>query len=414
MMKVPKISIKDYTYDLPSERIASYPLEVRDSSKLLIYNKGIIDETSFYALPELISHNSIMVFNITKVVPARLLFRKDSGAFIEVFCLEPHLPSDYNISFSQTSFCVWKAIVGNAKRWKGGSIGIYVPKNEESILKNINLKASVVSQEEGCYYVEFKWDGGYPFSQVLDVCGKIPIPPYLNRETESIDNERYQTLYAKYRGSVAAPTAGLHFTERVLNNLKNNRIDCQEVCLHVGAGTFLPVKSEYICDHIMHSEPFSVSKSFLERLYSKSDSQKVVSVGTTSTRTLESLYYLGAQCIKATPEKWIPDGVTQWEPYNSEYDYTLKETIKSLINYLEINNLTYLNVRTQIIILPTYKFRVVDILITNFHQPQSTLLLLIAAFIGEDWKKVYKYALEHNFRFLSYGDSSILFRGNNY
>lgn len=409
-MSEPEIRIKDYTYELPENRIATYPLARRDSSKLLIYNNGNISDSLFSTLPERLPGDAMMVFNDTKVVPARLLFRKDTGAFIEIFCLEPYSPNEYNLAFAATGKCVWKAIIGNLKRWKSGIIHLFVPEDHDSSVSKINLCAQLLKKEDNSFIVEFTWDGDIPFSQVLDSCGKIPIPPYLNRETETIDLERYQTLYARYRGSVAAPTAGLHFTEEVLDNIHKKGIECHEVCLHVGAGTFLPVKSELIHDHIMHSEPFSVTATFLSALYNKPDNKPLIAVGTTSTRTLESLYFFGVQCIKATPEKWHPITVSQWEPYQEEYDYTLKESIGALLEYLKINKLDIFSARTQIIIVPTYKYRVVDILITNFHQPQSTLLLLIAAFIGEDWKKVYEYALGNGFRFLSYGDSSLLFK----
>lgn len=403
-MLEPKIRIQDYTYDLPQERIASYPLEKRDSSKLLLYNKGVLGQNIFSSLPTYLPQNSLMVFNNTKVVPARLLFRKETGAFIEIFCLEPHLPSEYNLSFASTSSCEWKTIVGNMKRWKGGVLPFF---NQSEL----DLKAELVEKVDNSYIVRFSWKTGIPFSKVLEICGKVPIPPYLNRETEAIDKERYQTLYAKYRGSVAAPTAGLHFTDAVLEEIKAKGIDCEELCLHVGAGTFLPVKSEFIADHIMHSEPFSVSKGFLEKLYGLKEGEKVIAVGTTSTRSLESLYFLGLQCLEETPQRWVPRCVSQWDPYGSDNTIPLKKSIGALLEYMSINSLNYLNLRTQIIIVPSYTFHVVDMLITNFHQPQSTLLLLIAAFVGTDnWKSIYDYALGNGFRFLSYGDSSLLIR----
>lgn len=410
-MSEPKIRIEDYSYNLPQERIPSYPLDKRDSSKLLIYNKGVISDNIFSSLPSFLPDNSLMVFNNTKVVPARLLFRKDTGAFIEIFCLEPYIPADYNISFASVHSCAWKTIIGNVKRWKGGFLNFYIPEEGHSESEKLNLKAELLEKKDNSFYVRFSWDTDIPFSKVLEICGTVPIPPYLNRETESIDKERYQTLYAKYRGSVAAPTAGLHFTTQVLEEIKAKGIDCESLCLHVGAGTFLPVKSEFISDHIMHSEPFSVTKQFLEVLYGLKDDEKVISVGTTSTRSLESLYFSGLQCIRETPEKWIPKCVSQWEPYSVDGSFSLKESIKALIDYMCINSLNTLNLRTQIIIVPSYRFHVVDMLITNFHQPQSTLLLLIAAFVGnEKWRAIYDYALDNDFRFLSYGDSSLLIR----
>lgn len=404
----PEIEISNYTYDLPQSRIAAYPLERRDSSKLLIYNKGIISQGNFSEVSQYLDSDSLLVYNNTKVVPARLLFRRQTGAFIEIFCLEPYQPADYNVSFSQTSECLWKVIVGNKKKWKGEPISLYVPENQLQSLAAILLEATLVSDESGQVIVKFNWASGEPFSKVLEQCGKIPIPPYLNRETELIDNERYQTLYALYRGSVAAPTAGLHFTEQVFDSLDAKGILRESVCLHVGAGTFLPVKSRYISEHQMHSEQFSISLNTLNNLIKYIESKKVVAVGTTSVRTLESLYYLGLQCIKSGIDTWIPSAVEQWDPYNEKCEVSPSEAIQALIQYMTHKGLDELVTKTRIIIVPSYKFKIVNMLITNFHQPQSTLLLLIAAFIGEDWRKVYEYAMNNEFRFLSYGDSSLL------
>ena len=410
-MNQPKIRIEEYSYELPDDRIAKYPLSQRDSSKLLIYNKGTITQEKFSSIPSFLPQGSMMVFNNTKVVPARLFFKKDTGALIEIFCLEPVDPVDYAVSFACVSECSWKTIIGNVKKWKGGYLSLYLPEGVDSEVVNLNLKAELLEKQDNSYIVRFFWDGGAPFSRVLELCGQVPIPPYLNRETEAIDLERYQTLYAKFRGSVAAPTAGLHFTEDVLSEIKAKGIDCEELCLHVGAGTFLPVKSEYIEDHIMHSEPFSVRRDFLEKLLNMPQGAKVISVGTTSTRSLESLYFAGCQCLKEGVRNWVPKPVKQWDPYQGEDVYTAKEAIKALVDYMLLNNLEILNLRTQIIIVPSYRFKVVDILVTNFHQPQSTLLLLISAFVGgDDWKRIYSYAMDNGFRFLSYGDSSMLVR----
>ncbi len=410
-MNQPKIRIEEYSYELPDDRIAKYPLSQRDSSKLLIYNKGTITQEKFSSIPSFLPQGSMMVFNNTKVVPARLFFKKDTGALIEIFCLEPVDPVDYAVSFACVSECSWKTIIGNVKKWKGGYLSLYLPEGVDSEVVNLNLKAELLEKQDNSYIVRFFWDGGAPFSRVLELCGQVPIPPYLNRETEAIDLERYQTLYAKFRGSVAAPTAGLHFTEDVLSEIKAKGIDCEELCLHVGAGTFLPVKSEYIEDHVMHSEPFAVRRDFLEKLLNMPQGAKVISVGTTSTRSLESLYYAGCQCLKEGVGNWVPKPVKQWDPYQGEDVYTAKEAIKALVDYMLLNNLEILNLRTQIIIVPSYRFKVVDILVTNFHQPQSTLLLLISAFVGgDDWKRIYSYAMENGFRFLSYGDSSMLVR----
>ena len=398
---IPEIRIEDFNYPLPDERIAKYPLAERDSSKLLIYKGGEIRERVFRDITEEIPSDAVMVFNDTKVVPARLFFRRDSGAHIEVFCLEPHFPVDYNVNFACTESCSWTCVIGNAKRWKDDILSLDVHEGE---LADIELKARLESRDGQTGVVSFSWKGGIPFSRVLELCGQIPIPPYLNRATEDIDIERYQTLYARVRGSVAAPTAGLHFTQRVLDGLAAKGVDIEKVCLHVGAGTFLPVKSSLISGHTMHREPFSVSLDFLRDL--RDSGKKVVAVGTTSVRTLESLYYVGVSCI----EKGAPEDVAQWDPYTREYQYTSREALDAIINYLEANSLTELKVGTRIIIVPGFRFRAVDMMVTNFHQPQSTLLLLISAFVGGDWHSIYDYALGHGFRFLSYGDSSLLYR----
>lgn len=402
----PKIKIQEYSYILPDERIAKYPLEKRDSSKLLIYNNGEISQNIFTSLPSYLPGGSLMVFNNTKVVPARLLFRKETGAVIEIFCLEPVDPMDYALSFASVGCCSWNVVIGNARKWKGGDV-YFICDDTHKEAQNLNLRAELVQKgDNNGSIVKFKWDGNVSFSEVLDICGRIPIPPYLNRDTEELDLERYQTLYARIKGSVAAPTAGLHFTDNVLQQVRDKGIDTCNVCLHVGAGTFVPVKSEYIADHKMHTEPFEVTKEFLLKLRDLKDGAKVISVGTTSTRTLESLYFIGVQCI----ENGEPGAVQQWEPYRKDYNYTLKESVGAIVEYMERNGMEKLVARTGIIIVPSYKFRVVDVLVTNFHQPQSTLLLLISAFIGGDWKSVYNYALDNGFRFLSYGDSSLLFR----
>ena len=400
---IPQIRIEDYNYTLPDGRIAKYPLEDRASSKLLCYKEDIISEYTFRDITNLIPENSLMVFNDTKVVPARLHFQRQTGAMIEIFCLEPVLPAEYATMFSVTASCRWKCIVGNAKKWKGEPISPYIAGGNKE-MEELNLKATLVSRENQTAVVEFNWDGNVPFSRVLEICGSVPIPPYLNRDTEDIDLERYQTLYAKYRGSVAAPTAGLHFTRDVLDSIKERGVDEETVCLHVGAGTFLPVKSSLVSEHTMHREPFVVSLSLLEKL--ASGSRNTVAVGTTSVRTLESLYYIGVKCI----EQGHPSDVGQWEPYEREYAYTLEESLEAIIRYLKENGLEYLSVGTRIIIVPGFQFRIVNTLVTNFHQPQSTLLLLISAFVNGNWKKIYDYAMENDFRFLSYGDSSILFR----
>ena len=399
---IPDIRIEDFNYSLPDERIAKYPIERRDRSKLLVYKDGHCTDDIFCNLPGYLPEDSMMVFNDTKVVPARLFFRRDSGAHIEIFCLEPLEPSEYVRAFDAVGRCVWKCVIGNAKRWKDDSaIGFDTVDPE---LLGISLKARLLDREGQTGRVEFSWDGGKSFSEVLDLCGKVPIPPYLGRDTEAIDLERYQTTYAHIRGSVAAPTAGLHFTEDTLRAVRERGIEIDNVCLHVGAGTFLPVKSSHVSEHPMHREPFIVERSLLERLSRKDCS--LTAVGTTSVRTLESLYYAGANCI----ENGTPCDVGQWDPYTREWPYTTQEAIGALVSYLDRSGLEKLSIGTRIIIVPGFRFRLVDRLVTNFHQPQSTLLLLISAFVGGDWRTIYSHALQNGYRFLSYGDSSLLFR----
>jgi S-adenosylmethionine:tRNA ribosyltransferase-isomerase len=393
---IPEIHIEDYNYPLPDERIAKYPLPERDASKLLHYSDGVVEDHSFRELPSLLPAGALMVFNDTKVVPARLHFQRESGAHIEVFVLEPLQPAEYVSAFAATESCVWKCVIGNAKRWKGDKIGLYGD-------NQLGLKAELLDRDGATGSVRFTWDGGEPFSRVLDIAGSIPIPPYLNRDTEALDLERYQTLYAHIRGSVAAPTAGLHFTERVLEDIRARGIQMEQVCLHVGAGTFLPVKTSLVSEHPMHREPFFVGIGLLRELAS---GREVVAVGTTSVRTLESLYYAGVSCI----EKGAPEEVAQWAPYEREYTYSTQESLQALVDYLERNGLDTLSIGTRIIIVPGFKWRIVRRMVTNFHQPESTLLLLVSSFVNGDWQTIYRHALASNYRFLSYGDSSLLER----
>ena len=399
---IPDIRIEDYNYPLPDERIAKYPLPQRDASKLLVYKDGKPVESVFSNLPDYLPEGALMVFNDTKVVPARMHFLRDSGAHIEIFCLEPVSPAEYNTIFAATEKCSWKCVIGNSKRWKDDILHYDCP--ADSSLSAMKLSARLLSKDGQTGVVEFCWEGGEPFSRVLEECGQVPIPPYLNRETEAIDLERYQTLYAHIRGSVAAPTAGLHFTEEVLEAIRAKHIDTQTVCLHVGAGTFLPVKSSRVAEHPMHREPFSVSLALLRKLRGKS--VPCIAVGTTSVRTLESLYYAGVSIL----EKGAPEDIPQWAPYERDYKYSTDETLDAIMDYLEKNSLEELKLGTRIIIVPGFKFRLVDMMVTNFHQPESTLILLISAFVGGDWKTIYDFALSNGFRFLSYGDSSLLFK----
>ena len=402
---IPDIRIEDYNYDLPDDRIAKYPLPDRDASRLLKYSDSGIEAHSFSEIVNFVPEGSIMVFNDTKVVPARLHFQRETGAHIEIFCLEPVMPKEYVTMFAATDRCRWKCIVGNVKRWKNDILKLFNPGSDPEIA-SMDLKAELVERTGETSVVEFSWNNGYSFSKVLESGGSVPIPPYLNRDTEAVDLERYQTLYARFRGSVAAPTAGLHFTERVLEGLKEKNIDIRTVCLHVGAGTFLPVKTSQVSEHTMHKEPFVITLDFLKRLLARSG--KLVAVGTTSVRTLESLYYIGVKCL----ENGVPSDVEQWEPYEREYPYSVDECIEALVKYMEDNSLSDIQLGTRIIIVPGYRFKLVDVLVTNFHQPQSTLLLLVSAFVAGDWKSIYDFALSNDFRFLSYGDSSILFRSD--
>lgn len=388
---IESINIENYNYPLPDNRIASYPLQERDASRLLHYQKGAISDKHFTDLHKLLPPGSLLVFNNTRVVPARLLFSKDSGAIIEIFCLEPIDPKEYNLSFASTRSVVWRTIIGNKKRWKSGTIS------------NAILSAECINQEEDTYIVRFQWNNQLTFSEILELCGKIPIPPYLRRDSDDVDIERYQTIYAAWRGSVAAPTAGLHFSDSIISSLKENKISLSEITLHVGAGTFMPVKTELIARHTMHSEPFTVSLSFLETLYAhKGD---VVAVGTTSARCLESLYHFGLMCYMGKEPVFLP----QWDAYSVKPLLSREESLEQIITYLHRHSFTSFSAHTQIMIVPSFSFRWINGLITNFHQPKSTLLLLIAAFIGEDWRRCYEHALKNEYRFLSYGDSSLLF-----
>lgn len=400
---IPEIHIEDYNYGLDDSRIAKYPLPERDATKLLHYKKGTMEELRFRDLPDLLEPDTLMVFNDTKVVPARLHFQKESGAHIEIFCLEPVAPSEYNLSFAATESCSWKCVIGNAKKWKNDLLSLYNPASDP-LLEELSLKAELLSREGQTGVVRFVWNGSYPFSKVLEQAGTVPIPPYLNRESEELDTQRYQTVYAHIRGSVAAPTAGLHFTEEVLDRLKQKGIEMETVCLHVGAGTFFPVKSSLVSEHPMHREPFVVSRDLIARLARKNG--PLLAVGTTSVRTLESLYYIGVSCL----EKGAPEDVEQWAPYTREYSYSTQEALEAIVKYLDSKGLKALVAGTRIIIVPGFRFRLVDKLVTNFHQPESTLILLVSAFVNGDWRTIYDFALKNNFRFLSYGDSSLLER----
>ncbi len=411
-MKEKPIYIADYTYNLPEERIAKYPLAERDHSKLLVYREGLVSEDIFYNIGNYIDPKALLIYNNTRVIQARLEFHKPSGARIEVFCLEPLEPHDYQLSLTTTAGCVWKCMVGNAKKWKEGQpiqIANLKAHHTEFVLRA--YKEQVMGNT---YAVRFEWDGqDITFAEILDTVGELPIPPYLNRKTEESDKTTYQTVYSRIKGSVAAPTAGLHFTQKVLEDLRARGIEMDEVTLHVGAGTFLPVKTADANEHTMHTEIIAVPRETIAHIKQKAG--HIVAVGTTSMRTLESLYFIGCKVQQKNEERQkCSDDVFlhigQFEPYEREYTMTLEDSMQAILDWLDATGQKTLHAETQIMIKPGYQFRVVDKLITNFHQPQSTLLLLVSAFVGGDWKTIYRYALEHDFRFLSYGDSSILTR----
>lgn len=403
IMDTKHIKISDYNYPLPDERIAKFPIAQRDHSKLLLYKHGEVGEDVFYKLPKYLPSGALMIFNNTKVIQARIHFRKETGALIEVFLLEPADPTDYELMFQTTSTCSWLCMVGNLKKWKEGVL----KRDFEIKDENLTLVAERIKEQGTSQLVKFTWDNAnITFADILETVGELPIPPYLNRETQESDKETYQTVYSKIKGSVAAPTAGLHFTESVLKDLDDHGIDREELTLHVGAGTFKPVKSKEIENHEMHTEYISVHRSTLEKLIRHEG--KAIAVGTTSVRTLESLYYIGIRLSKypeATEEELH---INQWEPYDTNPTMLAVDSIKEILSYLDRNGLNALHTSTQIIIAPGYKYKIVKMLITNFHQPQSTLLLLVSAFVNGDWHKIYDYALAHDFRFLSYGDSSLL------
>lgn len=396
------IDIEDFNYDLADERIAKFPLAERSSSKLLVYRNGAIDEAHFRDIASYLPEGALLVFNNTRVVRARLVMHKESGARIEVFCLEPHAPADYERAFQQRKVSEWSCIVGNLKKWKEGEVAIYF----EHEGAEHSLRAEIVERGTREHIVRFRWSADCTFGELLETLGRIPIPPYLNRDSEDIDNTRYQTVYARYEGSVAAPTAGLHFTEELMASMRDRGFGFEGVTLHVGAGTFLPVKAENAAEHPMHTEHFSITRTTIEHL--ERSYGRIVAVGTTSVRTLESLAALAWRIRQSgTPD--TERVVGQWELYDIDPTFDGREVLTTLREYMEANDIEQLKAATQIMITPLgYRFRVVRYIVTNFHQPKSTLLLLVSAYVGDDWHRIYDYALAHDFRFLSYGDSSLL------
>ena len=396
------IRISDYNYPLPDERIAKFPIAQRDHSKLLVYRKGEVSHDVFYNLPEYLPKGALMVFNNTKVIQARMHFRKDTGALIEVFLLEPACPSDYELMFQTSEKCSWYCLVGNLKKWKEGTL------TREIKIKDTDVKVTATRGpiHGTSHRIDFTWTGGFSFAEIIDAMGELPIPPYLNRETQESDKTTYQTVYSKIKGSVAAPTAGLHFTPEVLAAVDAHGIEREELTLHVGAGTFKPVKSEEIEGHEMHTEYVSVRRDTIRKLIAHDGC--AIAVGTTSVRTLESLYYMGLKVIKNHDASEDELHVNQWEPYDTETTVSTVESLTALGDWMDSHKLEVLHSSTQIIIAPGYQYHIVKMLVTNFHQPQSTLLLLVSAFVKGDWHKIYDYALANDFRFLSYGDSSLL------
>lgn len=404
-MDTKHIQIKDFNYNLPDERIAKFPLAKRDNSKLLLYRHGEVTEDVFHNIAQYLPKGALMVFNNTKVIQARLHFRKETGSLIEVFLLEPYMPADYEQMFQTTGHCSWLCMIGNLKKWKEGTL----KRTFDVKGKEVTLVAERKEDVHKSYRVDFSWDASdVSWAELLDAVGELPIPPYLNRETQESDKTTYQTVYSKIKGSVAAPTAGLHFTPEVLADIDRHGIDREELTLHVGAGTFKPVKSEEIQDHEMHTEYICVHRQTLEKLIRHE--AKAIAVGTTSVRTLESLYYIGVKLEKTLDLSEEELHVCQWEPYENAVakPITPIKAIENILAYLDKHGLSALHASTQIIIAPGYEYNIVKMLVTNFHQPQSTLLLLVSAFVHGDWRKIYDYALAHDFRFLSYGDSSLL------
>jgi S-adenosylmethionine:tRNA ribosyltransferase-isomerase len=401
-MQPSELRIEDFNYFLPEDRIVKYPLANRESSKLLMYNQDKISHHVFGNLVSLLSAGDQLVLNNTRVIPARLIFKKSTGGEVEIFCLDP-ASKDHQQAMQAKNTIDWNCMVGGAKKWKDEILSRHVGTAENKFV----LHAEKLLADSGRFHIRFAWDGDLSFSEVLSMAGEIPLPPYFGREAEDDDYQRYQTVFASNEGSVAAPTAGLHLTEDILNELMASGIGVDQLTLHVGAGTFKPVTSDTLSGHDMHHEYFSVSKDLLLK-WVNNWPDRIIPVGTTSMRTLESLFWLGQKIGSDQRPFPAPLNITQWEPYTTEPKLSAKEAFSALINYCDENSLQHIVGSTGIMIAPGYKFRICGALITNFHMPKSTLLLLISAFIGEDWKRVYQYALDNNFRFLSYGDSSLL------
>ncbi len=400
-----KINIDDYSYELPEERIAQYPVKERDKSQLLIYKGGNISKDIFRNIDSYIPADSLLVFNNTRVIRARLLFTKDTGATIQIFCLEPVNPCNYESALVSTGQAEWKCLIGNLKKWKRGKIS----KNFRFMGRMHELTAEKVNELGDAWNIRFTWSPGeLTFGEVIESAGHIPLPPYVKRDDEEIDYIRYQTVYSRNEGSVASPTAGLHFTNEVINSLREKGIRMAELTLHTGAGTFKPVRSSDLSEHEMHCEHYYMDKELIEILLSTE--RRVIACGTTSVRTLESLFWLGVKIIQNPLIDYDSLFTDQWEPYLTKTSVTVKDSLKALVKFLEKRKTASIHASTRVMIIPGYEFRIVQGMITNFHMPKSTLLLLLSAWTGPEWKKIYQFALENNFRFLSYGDSSLLMK----
>jgi S-adenosylmethionine:tRNA ribosyltransferase-isomerase len=403
MNKAPYIDLDSFRYILPDSRIAKYPLPKRSDSKLLVYRAGSITHSSFNELPAQLSTGSWLVFNNTRVIQARLRFRKATGARIEIFCLEPVDPPDYEQSFQSHGKATWLCLVGNAKKWKTGPVSLEISMKGTKV----QLEATLKQRKGEGFLVTFQWKNpGITFGEIIEHSGSTPIPPYLNREAEQSDKERYQTVYSRNNGSVAAPTAGLHFSREMISELETSGVGLANITLHVGAGTFVPVKEQNARDHSMHVELVVIWRDFLEQWIRKT--KDLIAVGTTSTRSLESLYWLGVKVIEGTVKDPSELGIDQWDHESLPQEVSLEQSLEALLRFCSHHRLNQIQFTTRLMIVPGYRFRTISGLLTNFHMPGSTLLLLIAAWIGEDWKRVYEYALKEDFRFLSYGDSSLL------
>lgn len=395
------INIENYNYDLPEDKIAKFPLESRDESKLLVIENEVVSERLFSELPKLIDRENLIIYNNTKVIHARLFFQKDTGSVIEVFCLEPYLPREINISFAQRDKCQWKCFVGNNKKWKQGILNKTVNYNNQIL----NLRAKKIEQQDNAWIIEFSWEKNFSFAEILGIMGVIPLPPYLNRDAIERDNSDYQTIYANQEGSVAAPTAGLHFTDKTFRDLEKRNIESRFITLHVGAGTFKPISSNSLSEHIMHTERIEIPRLVIEDIIKFLD-KGITCIGTTTVRTIESLYWHGVKLIE-NENADIEIDIKQWEPYKKEINIPAKTALAKILEKMNKEDIDYLSGQTQVIIIPSYRFRIVKSMLTNFHQPKSTLLLLVSAMIGEKWKDAYEFAIKKNFRFLSFGDACL-------